>query len=48
VIVLFITIFGLMGGWVGRRTGSPSAAGIALGLLLAWAIGVTFPTFEPG
>jgi pimeloyl-ACP methyl ester carboxylesterase len=48
VIVVFFTIFGLMGGWVGRRTGSPCAAGIALGLLLAWAIGVSFPMFTPG
>jgi hypothetical protein len=48
VIVLFFTIFGLMGGWVGRRTGSPVAAGLALGLLLAWALGVSFPMFSPG
>jgi hypothetical protein len=48
VVVLFFTIFGLMGGWVGRRTGSPAAAGLALGLLLAWAIGVSFPLFKPG
>lgn len=48
VIVVFFTIFGLMGGWVGRRTNSPCATGIALGLLLAWAIGVSFPMFAPG
>lgn len=48
VIVLFFTIFGLMGGWVGRRSGSPAAVGLALGLLLAWAIGVSFPLFAPG
>jgi hypothetical protein len=48
VIVFFFTIFGLMGGWVGRRTGSPCAPGIGLGLLLAWALGVSFPTFAPG
>ncbi len=45
VIVVFFTIFGLVGGWVGRSTGSPSAAGIGLGLLLAWAIGLSFPMF---
>ncbi len=45
VIILFFTIFGLMGGWVGRRTGSPVAAGLALGLTLAWALGVSFPMF---
>ncbi|MBX9775330.1 MAG: hypothetical protein K2Y71_13095 [Xanthobacteraceae bacterium] len=43
VIVLFFTISGLMGGFVGCRSGSPCAVGIALGLLLAWALGVTFP-----
>jgi Serine aminopeptidase, S33 len=48
VIVVFFTIFGLMGGWVGRRTGSPCTAGIGLGLLLAWALGVSFPMFAPG
>ncbi len=47
LIVLFFTIFGLMSGWVGRRTGSPAAAGIGLGLLLAWTLGVTFPMFAP-
>jgi hypothetical protein len=46
VIVLFFTVFGLMGGWVGRRTGSPCAAGVALGLILAWALGVSFPMFS--
>lgn len=48
VIVLFFAIFGLMGAWVGRRTGSPCAVGLAFGLLLAWAIGVSFPMFEAG
>jgi pimeloyl-ACP methyl ester carboxylesterase len=48
VILLFFTIFGLMGGFVGRRTGSPAASGLALGLILAWALGVTFPLFVRG
>ena len=48
VIVVFFTVFGVMGGWVGRRTGSPWAIGIGLGLSLAWALGVSFPMFEPG
>lgn len=47
VILLFFVIFGLMGGWVGRRTMSPAAAGIGLGLILAWSLGVTFPIFSP-
>jgi hypothetical protein len=48
VIVAFFIIFGLMGGWVGRRTMSPAAVGIGLGLILAWSIGVSFPMFSPG
>ena len=48
VILLFFIIFGLMGGWVGRRTMSPGAVGIGLGLILAWSLGVTFPMFSPG
>ena len=48
VILLFFIIFGLMGGWVGRRTMSPAAVGIGLGLILAWSLGVTFPMFSPG
>ncbi len=43
VIILFFVVFGLMGRWVGRRTGRASAPGIALGLILAWALAVTFP-----
>ncbi|BAM91207.1 hypothetical protein S58_52280 [Bradyrhizobium oligotrophicum S58] len=48
VIVLFFTVFGLIGGCVGRRTGSPMADGIGLGLILAWSLGVSFPMFLPG
>ncbi len=48
VILLFFIIFGLMGGWVGRRTMSPAAVGIGLGVILAWSLGVTFPMFSPG
>lgn len=47
VIVIFFVIFGLMGGWVGRRTLSPSAVAIGLGLILAWSLGVSFPMFRP-
>lgn len=45
VIVLFFLLFGTMAGWVGRRTGLPAAGGLGLGLVLAWALGVTFPMF---
>ncbi len=48
VILLFFIIFGLMGGWVGRRTMSPAAVGVGLGLILAWSLGVTFPMYAPG
>ncbi len=48
VIVLFFIVFGLMGGWVGRRTMSPAAAGIGLGVILAWSLGVSFPMFSTG
>lgn len=46
VIVLFFLLFGTMSGWVGRRTGLPAAGGLGLGLVLAWALGVTFPMFD--
>ncbi|MBB5516815.1 hypothetical protein FHS89_002857 [Rubricella aquisinus] len=45
VIVLFFSVFGLMGGWVGRRIGTPYPVGLGLGLVLAWSLGVTFPMF---
>ena len=44
VIVLFYVVFGLMGRWVAQRSG-PVAAGLGLGLVLAWALGVSFPLF---
>jgi len=47
VIVLFFIIYGLMGRWVAARAGAASA-GVALGLILAWALGVSFPLFAPG
>lgn len=48
VIVLFFIVFGLIGGCVGRRTCSPMAEGLGLGLILAWSLGVSFPMFLPG
>lgn len=44
IIVLFYLVYGTMGGWVGRRAG-PLAAGLGLGICLAWAMGVSFPLF---
>lgn len=46
VIVLFFLLFGMISGWVGRRTGLPAGGGIGLGLVLAWALGVSFPMFS--
>ncbi|MGJ4887523.1 serine aminopeptidase domain-containing protein [Bradyrhizobium sp. HKCCYLRH3099] len=48
VIVLFFIVFGLIGGSVGRRTNSPVAEGVGLGLILAWSLGVSFPMFVAG
>lgn len=45
VLILFYLVHGLMGRWVAQRCG-PLAAGIGLGLSLAWAIGVSFPLFD--
>ena len=47
VIVLFYLVFGTMGRAVARRSGA-AAAGIGLGLTLAWALGVSFPLFSAG
>jgi hypothetical protein len=45
IIVLFLIVFGMMGGWLGRRIGTPYPVGIGLGVILAWSLGVTFPMF---
>ena len=47
VMLLFFLVHGLMGRWIGQRSG-PLSAGIGLGLCLAWALGVTFPLFAAG
>lgn len=44
VIVLFFLVHGAMGRAFGKRAG-PLLAGIALGIILAWALGVSFPMF---
>ncbi len=48
VILLFYGTFGMMGRWVGRRTGSVLAVGLGLGVLLGWALGVSFPMYVAG
>jgi pimeloyl-ACP methyl ester carboxylesterase len=47
VMVLFYVVFGLMGRWVAARCG-PATSGVALGFILAWALGVSFPFFAVG
>ena len=46
VFVLFFLVHGLMGRWIGQRSGA-LAAGVGLGVCLAWALGVSFPLFAP-
>lgn len=46
VLVLFFLVHGVLGRRVARRSG-PLAAGIGLGLCLAYALGVSFPLFRP-
>ncbi len=45
VVLLYFLTFALMGRWVSLRAG-PGAAGLALGLILAWSLGVSFPLFD--
>jgi pimeloyl-ACP methyl ester carboxylesterase len=45
VLVLFYLVFGTMGRNTSKR-GGPLSSGIALGIVLAWALGVSFPLFQ--
>ena len=45
VLVLFFLVFGTLGHSVSRRAGA-LPAGLALGVVLAWALGVSFPIFQ--
>jgi hypothetical protein len=47
VLLLFFLMHGLMGRWIGQRSGAVTA-GIGLGLCLAWSLGVSFPLFTSG
>ncbi|MFK7752160.1 MAG: alpha/beta hydrolase [Sedimentitalea sp.] len=46
VLVLFYLVFGSMGRATAHHN-APLGAGLALGLVLAWALGVSFPLFQP-
>lgn len=43
VMAFFYLSFGVIGGWVGRRTGSAFAMGLGLGIALAWLLAVRLP-----
>lgn len=45
VLLLFFCVHGLMGRWIGQQAGAVTA-GIGLGVILAWALGVSFPLFD--
>lgn len=45
VLVLFYIVFGTMGRAISERVG-PLSAGLALGIVLAWSLGVSFPVFQ--
>ncbi len=45
ILILFFCVHGLMGRWVGQHGGA-MAAGLGLGVVLAWALGVSFPLFD--
>ncbi|WPZ34019.1 alpha/beta fold hydrolase [Thalassobaculum sp. OXR-137] len=46
VVLVFYLVFGTVGRASAVRAG-PLASGLALGLVLAWALGVSFPLFAP-
>ena len=43
VIVIFFVVYGLFAGWAYRRTRHPLPGALMNALVLAWAVGVTFP-----
>jgi pimeloyl-ACP methyl ester carboxylesterase len=45
VLLLFFMVHGLLGRWSAQHNG-PLNAGLGLGLVLAWALGVSFPLFD--
>jgi hypothetical protein len=45
-ILAFFLLYGLVGGWVYRRTRHPLVGALAIGLAFAWSIAVTFPVVD--
>ena len=45
-ILVFFLVYGLIGGWVYRRTLHPLVGALGIGFALAWAIAVTFPLVD--
>ena len=45
-ILAFFLLYGLIGGWVYRRTRHPLVGALAIGLAFAWSIAVTFPVVD--
>jgi hypothetical protein len=43
VTLIFFALFGLIGAWAFRATGSPLPAALANAVLMAWAVAATFP-----
>lgn len=48
IVVIFFLIFGLLGGWITRRTRHPLPGSVMAGFAFAWALGVTFPMLSAG
>jgi dienelactone hydrolase len=46
VMLIFLTVYGLVGRWSWRATGTPLPAAIGHALALAWALAATFPLVE--
>ena len=46
VMLLFLAVYGLVGRWSYRATGTPLPAAIGHALALAWALAATFPLVE--
>jgi pimeloyl-ACP methyl ester carboxylesterase len=47
VMLIFFLVFGLFSRWTYNRTNQPWAGAVALALVFAWSIAVTFPTIAP-